>query len=487
MNDPTQPRTALPAGQPLPTNRSRRPAALFFCLAAFAAGALVPATYARCDKIELSPSGGDDTDAIRSAIELAGPDGTVELRAGTFRISESIIVRHSLTIKGAGRNQTTVIADASLAPGGIYPNISEEERTSIEFFKAVPAVFIFHVAENRFGRYGLRDLTLGVSGLTEPHFDGLEGDGSERLFALVLVVGSDGFWHNSAGESPTDIGEIDAEHRVLSTVRFRCEDVFFDGKNRDPGAPDIFRGFFMVGGIVFSHYENGEEVEDGLPKPVNGNVSFRKCRFADIAEGGIFASSVIGRGDPYWTFGPEAVEGAVVVRECDFERAPYAVLLYDLSDTRVVVEHCPIRESDVGVYISNDFNAEVFAWIGYPETAMCTLLVRDSVFRDGGFADVWVEEFQRGHTVDARIRDCQFRLEGDGEVGIRFDGTQGALVRDCEFSGPGEAGIYALDAEGLRLDDNNFCDLEPSNPEGTTVVVDGTTTIVSHHNDCLDF
>ncbi len=443
-----------------------------------------PAAYAGGGKVKIAPSGGDDTAAIRSAIELAGSDGVVELGAGTFRISESIIVRHSLTIKGAGRERTSVIGDASLAPGGIYPNISGAELASIGFAWPAPFLFYFHVEEECFGRYALRDLTLGMSGLAAPHRD-WSSDTSERLLSLVWVMG--GPWLNSAGESPTDIGQIDAEHRVLSTVEFRCEDVCFDGKNRDPAAPDVLKGFDMSGGIVLSHLdENGEEVDDSLSKPVNGNISFRKCRFADLAEG-TSTVSVIGRDDPYWTFGPEAVEGAIVVRECDFERTLYAVATYDSSDTRVVVKDCSIRGSDVGVYFSNDYQVDEFEWIGFPETAMCELLVADSVFRDGGFADVLVEEWLGGHTFDAVIRDCRFRLEGDGEIGIRFWGSQGTVVRDCDFSGPGEAGIHALDAEGLRLVDNDFCDLEPSNPAGASVVVAGTTTIVAKHNDCLDF
>ncbi len=455
------------------------------------------ATSAHADTVRIAPSGGDDTDAIRCAIEFAGPDGVVELRAGTFRISESIIVRQSLTIKGAGRQRTAVIADASLAPGGVYPNISEAERASLEMEFALPFVFVFQVQQERFGRYALRDLTLGMSGLAAPHYEPPNDvDDSERLFSLVWVHGFDGFWLNSAGESPTDIGELDAEHRVLSTVRFRCENVFFDGKNRDPSAPDVYHAFGMEGGFVFSHFdENGEEVEDGLVKPLNGNISFTRCRFADFpAHSAIFNQVVIGRDDPYWTFGPEAVEGAIIVRECDFVRARNPLAVYDQSDTRVVIEDCFVRESSAGVYYSNDYQVEVFEWIGYPETAMCSLLVADSIFRDASRVDddlgiaaaVFVEEFRRGHTVDARFRDCRFRLEGEG-VGIRFLGSQGAVVRDCDFRGPGEAGIYALDAEGLRLVGNDFCHLAPSNPGEASVVVAGTTTIVDIDNDCLDF
>lgn len=480
---------------PIGRRPARRPFALFLCLAALAAGTLAPAAYAGGDRVKIKPSGGDDTDAIRDAIELAGPDGVVELGAGTFRISESIIVRHSLTIKGAGRDQTEVIADASLAPDGAYPNISEEERASLEMEFAVPFAFVFHVQEERFGRYALRDLTLGMSGLTAPHYDWNADAETERLFSLAWVQGFDGAWLNSAGQSPTEIGEIDAEHRVLSTVRFRCENVFFDGKNRDSSAPDVWNGFGMEGGFVYSHDENGEEVIDWLIKPMNGNISFKKCRFTDFggpsgAGPGILPQLVIGRDDPSWTFGPEAVEGAIIVRECDFERTRNPVAVYDQSDTRVVVEDCSFRESAVGVFYSNDFQVEWFEWIGYPETAMCKLLVADSIIRDvsgdlGYTAGVLVEELRRVHTVDARIRDCRIRLEGDG-VGIRFLGSQGAVVRDCDFSGPGEAGIYALDAEELRLVGNDFCDLEPSNPEGAAVVVDGTTTIIDKDNDCDD-
>jgi hypothetical protein len=204
-------------------------------------------------------------------------------------------------------------------------------------------------------------------------------------------------------------------------VRFRCENVSFDGKNRDPAAPDVFKGFGMAGGVAFSHLdENGEVVEDRLLKPVNGDVSFKKCRFADM-EDGIYSPSVIGRDDPYWTFSPEAVEGAIVVRECDFERTLYPVLAYDLSATRVVVKDCSIRESDLAVYFSNEYLVEAFEWIGYPETAMCTLLVEDSTFRDGGFADVW-SGWLRDHTVDVRITTPV--PPGATEVGIRLHGSQ---------------------------------------------------------------
>ncbi len=454
------------------------------------------ATSAHADTVRIAPSGGDDTDAIRCAIEFAGPDGVVELSAGTFRISESIIVRQSVRIKGAGRNRTAVIADASLAPGGIYPVISEAERTSLEMEFALPFAFVFHVQEERFGRYALRDLTLGMSGLAAPHYDPNTDEGdSERLHSLVWVQGFDGFWLNSAGESPTDIGELDAEHRVLSTVRFRCANVFFDGKNRNPSAPDVEHAFVMEGGFVFSHLDEfGEEVIDWLLKPLNANVSFTGCRFADFpAHTTIYNQLVTGRDDPFWTFGPEAVEGAVIVRDCDFVRTRNAFAVYDQSDTRVVIEDCSFKECSVGVFYSNDYQLALFEWIGYPETAMCELLVADSIFRDASHLDdlgfaaaVLVEDYLRGHTVDARIRDCRFRLEGEG-VGIRFFGSQGAVVRDCDFRGPGEAGIYALDAEGLRLDGNDFCHLAPSNPGEASVVVAGTTTIVDIDNDCLDF
>lgn len=62
----------------------------------------------------LSPSGGDDTAAINAAIIACPDDQVVSLAAGTFKVSGNgvEIKRSNVTLRGAGPDQTKLVADA---------------------------------------------------------------------------------------------------------------------------------------------------------------------------------------------------------------------------------------------------------------------------------------------------------------------------------------------------------------------------------------
>ena len=64
----------------------------------------------------LSPSGGDDTSAIRSAINTCPPGSVVKLNRGTFKISSPITMKAGMTLRGAGMG-VTIIQGVSGASG----------------------------------------------------------------------------------------------------------------------------------------------------------------------------------------------------------------------------------------------------------------------------------------------------------------------------------------------------------------------------------
>ena len=57
----------------------------------------------------LSPSGGDDAPAISTAINNCPADQVVQLSAGTFTLSESISIRKTITLRGAGPKDTILV------------------------------------------------------------------------------------------------------------------------------------------------------------------------------------------------------------------------------------------------------------------------------------------------------------------------------------------------------------------------------------------
>ncbi len=72
----------------------------------------------------LSPSGGDDTAAIQSALNNCKPEQTVLLNPGAFTISNQILLRSNVTLRGSGPTQTTIncLGGAQFYTNGDWPN-----------------------------------------------------------------------------------------------------------------------------------------------------------------------------------------------------------------------------------------------------------------------------------------------------------------------------------------------------------------------------
>lgn len=77
----------------------------------------------------LSPSGGDDTSAIQTAINNCPAGQVVKLNAGTFKIS-SLTLGSNVTLRGSGMGTTILQGQSTSVPYLIYVHISESMGTS---------------------------------------------------------------------------------------------------------------------------------------------------------------------------------------------------------------------------------------------------------------------------------------------------------------------------------------------------------------------
>src|SRR4030095_368111 len=136
-------------------------------------------------KLLLTPSGGDDYEALQAALDAMaarGPKDEVTLAAGTFRGSRPLVVTNlAATIRGAGLDATIILADGTVGehPDGLFLNPSQTEVDNTEL---PPFPILFAFAESDTDRLGnpaerrsldltISDLTLGAPGTTELHFD----------------------------------------------------------------------------------------------------------------------------------------------------------------------------------------------------------------------------------------------------------------------------------------------------------------------------
>jgi hypothetical protein len=81
----------------------------------------IPARTAIC--ATLSPSGGDDSDAINAAIETCPINQVVMLRAGTFTIAEGnfVLIDRAVTLRGAGPGSTLLTRTGGATLGSYFP------------------------------------------------------------------------------------------------------------------------------------------------------------------------------------------------------------------------------------------------------------------------------------------------------------------------------------------------------------------------------
>jgi hypothetical protein len=347
----------------------------------------------------VAPSGDDDATALQTALDAAsaaGPGAVIQLKKGVFRVGRPLVgVNLDVTIRGACTGQTQILADGAVNPdnaGGLFPLLPPDEAEALRLFP-LPYLLLFvesdvdrlgaPVSTRRPQRIAMRRLTLGAQGLTEPHFD-VSADGvTQRLFSLVWVAGYRPDWTNSGGKTPLDILGIDAEHAQVSTVRATFRKVHFDGRNRargddDPGGafdplPDVRNGFGLEGGFALP------PLGDGVFKPVNGALRFKRCRFSDLpGQAGIFAAQLVGPADPAWTFGPHPVKARVIVKNSVFPATNLGVLVRDLSDAKVSVTGCKFQQVGFSIEASTSLQSTTPQGqkIGYPASVPSRVKVK---------------------------------------------------------------------------------------------------------------
>jgi hypothetical protein len=471
--------------------------------------------------ISVAPSGGDDTQRLQAALDeasTAGPGAVIELAAGTFRVGRPLIgLNFDGMIRGAGSRKTTVLADGSVNPDGLFQALPPDEAAALRVGILPPILFEFHEADiDRFGhpvtkrrsqRLVMEDLTLGASGQTVAHFDINEFATTQRLFSLVWVTGNRPDWTNSQNQTPVAIGGIDAEHAQVSTVRASFRHVHFDGRNRaraddEPGGaldphPDVRNAFGLEGGAALVQLVPEFQLTF---RPINAALRFEDSRFSDLpGQAGIFAPHLVGKHDPAWTFGRDAVEASVKVTNSTFEDMPFGTTLPNMSDVSVTLESSEYRDSDeVGLVVATNDRFTAPDAIGYPAFAPSRVTIRNSTFEDSDIAAVAVNERPGPSLVDLRIRDNDFVLDGPSQTGIIGATVDGARIVDNHFAGKGYGAVVAATSTRWRIRNNDFCDLFippsapppvddlilPPNDAQTPIVTVNSVDIRATNNDC---
>lgn len=428
--------------------------------------------------IHVAPSS-DDTRRLQAALDAAsaaGPGAVIELAAGTYRVARPLVgVNFSGTIRGAGIGRTTVLADGSTNPNGLFPDFKGDNIDApflIQFYESDVDRQGQPLDNRRSQRITMRDLTLGASGRTEPHLDVNAEAVTQRLYSLVWVTGFRPAWTNSQGQTPLDTGFIDAEHAKVSTVRVTFTSVHFDGRNRarshgEPGGPfdpnpDVRNGIGVAGGAAFPQPNPDFEF---LFKPVNAAVRLERSLFTDLpGQSGIFAPQLVGPRDRAWTYGPDAVAGALKVTDTTFKNTPIGVLSGDLSDIDVTVDDDTFRHTDYGLNLWNNYQATDNADIAFPPPAASRVTVSDSTFHDTDVAAIWMDEYLGPSRVSFLAQRNDFVLTHPTQVGVLGNSLDGARFIDNDFSGKGYGALVAVTSSRWLVQENDFCHLRISPP-----------------------
>jgi hypothetical protein len=252
-------------------------------------------------------------------------------------------------------------------------------------------------------------------------------------------------------------------------------------------APDVRNGFGLEGGFILTGF---------FFKPINAALRFEDSRFSDLpGQSGIFAPELVGPDDPAWTFGPEAVQAHVIVKDSVFRATRQGVDIPDISDVEVAVTDSKFRQVDFGVGTSTSGQSIEGQAIGYPASVPSQVSVRGSRFADTAVA-AGVDELGPS-LIDLKVVDTVIVLAAPSQAGIVGFNVEGARVRHNDIGGVGYAGVVAKDSAHWRIHNNNFCDLLvppgatahpdlglPANQAGAPVVLVDSVDIQLTHNRC---
>jgi hypothetical protein len=479
--------------------------------------ALTNGAQASKNKIDLSPSGGDDTAAFQAALDAAsfGPTKTIRLAPGTYNISRPLVGLNSdVVIAGSGTGTTTILADGSSNPDGLF------ELGPGPALAAFPNAFLFYFRESDVDVTGqplgsrrsldvvLKDLTLAARGKTQPHFDINVGTFTQRMFSLVWMEGNRPDWTNSYGQTPSDIGMIDADHAQISTIRAQFQNVHFDGRNRgradgEPGGPfdenpDVRNATGFEGGLTLVSLPPDPLVF--YFKPLNAEIDVKDSLFTSFpGQAGIFAPALVGSDDPAWSFDPAAAAGSVTVKNSVFEDTAIPVLLPLMSAMDVTIkDSSATRSSQTAVILTAGSPAGAADAIGYPGGSPSSASIKSSSFEGSLFESILLaNEDGSPALLEASVRDNTFLLAPPFGLGITGIGVEDADIKDNSFTGQGYSAVIAAFSSGWKMSNNDFCGLDivlpspfaplPENTENAPIVLFFSTDMRVIESECASF
>ena len=363
----------------------------------------------------VAPTGVDDTQNIRDAFtdaKLAGDGNTVHLAAGTFIISEPIIVTDfNGTFKGAGKG-VTILEDSN----GTFPLVSSGplERQS--------GFLIFYLENNDVGNLIISDMSIHVKGTTE-----------DSYFHGGLV---NSHWGLRVHGQVTGVEDFES-----SEVNVIVDSVNFIGEESTAYYPAGFNlDIALLIGGEFLLEDDGTNFDYNSVKPISGNIKVANCMFKNNR----LAADIPGTANATIIVGGSPKDKNV------FDNVGGAISVWDESGSNIEVSYNKgININDWCVWTEQGYDAYYGGYLlglGVPQPA--NFLIEHNEFSFGNWgiiiSDV-TNAFGDGKSLYEVVTKNKFTMTNSWSVGIFGWDADEVLISNNKFTGEGEAGIlFAL-------------------------------------------
>ena len=360
----------------------------------------------------VTPTGVDDTQNIRDAFndaKLAGEGNTVQLTAGTFIISEPIIVTDfEGTFKGAGKGNT-ILEDL---PGSTFPLVSSGPMVG------QPGFIIFYLENNDVGNLQISDMSINVKGVTSDWY----------MHNLLF----NSHWGLRVHGKVTGIADFET-----SEVNVNVNNVNFIGEESTAYYPEGFNlDIALLIGGEFILEDDGTNFNYNYVKPISGNIKIANCMFNNNR----LAADIPG------TANANIIVGGSPKDKNIFDNVGGAISVWDESGSSIEVSYNRgINIKDWCVWTEQGYDAYYGGYLsglGIPQPANFLIEHNDFSFGNLGIiiSDV-TNAFGDGKSLFEVVSKNKFTMTNPWSAGIFGWDSDEVLISNNRFYGVGGAGV----------------------------------------------
>lgn len=365
----------------------------------------------------VEPTGVDDTQNIKDAFsdaKLAGDGNTVQLSAGTFIISEPIVVTDfNGTFKGAGKALTT-LEDAD----GTFPLISSGPMEGQQGF------IVFYLENNDVGNLAVSDLTIHLKNKTEE------------------FVWFDWEWHNNSNLGLRIHGKTNGlADFANSTMNVKVNSIDFIGElgGDFSSGTSLDMALFISGEYAFEFTGTTHLLK--LIEEMSGNIEVTNCLFKNNR----LAVNISGTSDANITVGGSPNN------KNNFDNVEGAMSFWDVSGAHLELSYNNgtnitgwgiWAEQGYSAYIPADGFGPYLAEFGIPDPAYVLIEHNDFSFGNWGIiiSDI-TNGFGDGKSLYEVVSKNKFTMTNSWSAGIFGWDADEVLVSNNRFYGEGDAGV----------------------------------------------